>query len=405
MEALALFSAVLKLEQPWQIDRIDYKGEEPKEELHIYLSHTRRTKFEYDGDSYSVYDHQDRTWRHLDFFQSPCYLHARVPRIKHKDGMVKLVRVPWAQAGSSFTLLFENLLLALVSFGLSMTKAGEATNIGRRRVFGLVQRRVSNALATQGLDTVKELSIDETSSKRGHQYLTILTDREARKVVGIAPGKDVEAVAQSLADAEVRGASKEDVKCIAMDMSKAFIAAATEHMPQADIVFDRFHITKKLNEHVDEIRRQEQKEAKDLKRTRYLWLKNNKDLTKKQKESIQYLEEAYPNLGQAYRLKELFKDVMDGAYKNSRLKPLNDWIKLAWNSGIHQMQKFVNFLHNHWYGIKTYFKKLATNALAESVNLKIQEIKRIAKGYRNIRNFITVIYFHLGGLDLFKPIE
>ena len=102
----------------------------------------------------------------------------------------------------------------------------------------------------------------------------------------------------------------------------------------------------------------------------------------------------------AYQLKEQFREVLNEARSNRKLKPLNDWTKIAWESGLEPIMDFVNMLHRHWYGIKTYFKKLSTNAFAERVNLKVQEIKQLARGYRNTTNFIIMIYFHLGGLNL-----
>lgn len=400
MTQIELFTIALNLESPWSIKSIRF---EPTAigsyDLHIDIVHQRGVRFEYEGNEYPVYDHQERTWKHLRFFQHECYLHARVPRVKTDDGKYRLISVPWAQTGSSFTLLMEKDVLSLIRAGLSATQAGKRFSITGKRVFGIVRRHVSSALSEQPLDNVKALSVDETSRCKGHNYLTIMCDREAKKVVGIAPGKDKEAFAHALIDMEVRGADRTKVKSVTMDMSKSYIAGVEENLAQVDIVFDRFHIVKKMNEAVDAIRRADQNEFKALKNSRYLWLKNHSSLGKAQQERVNQLAMAYPNIGTAYRLKELLKVVLDDARYNKRLTPINDWIKEAWNSEIKEVQDFVNMLHRHWYGIKTYFKKVADNAYAERVNLKIQEIKRTAKGYRNIQNFILMIYFHLGGLD------
>jgi transposase len=302
--------------------------------------------------------------------------------------------------GSSFTLLFEQLVQDQVKGGMSARSAGNLLGISGKRVFGIINRRVSIALSNQDLEPVKHLSVDETSSRRGHKYLTVMTDREAKKVVGVSVGKDKIAFDNALIDMEVRGAYREQVRSITMDMSKSYIAGVNETMQQAEIIFDRFHIASKMNEAVDAIRRADQKEYKALKGSRYLWLRNSSALSEKQRAEVDTLSQAYPNIGEAYRLRELLKQVMDDAIISSRITPLNNWIKAAWASGLEPIRDFVNMLHQHWYGIKAYFKQVASNAFAERVNLKIQEIKRTAKGYRNIRNFITMIYFHLGGLDL-----
>lgn len=399
MEEISIFAKALELESPWEIKSLDLKREEEKKILKIELSYKKGSKFEYEGEMYSVYDHKARSWRHLNFFQHECYIEAKVPRIETKEGKVKQVKVPWAKPGSSFTLLFEKDVLDLIRDGMNMSKVGSRLGLYGKRVFRIVSRYVSEALATQELSTVKELSVDETSTRKGHNYFTILADRKAKKVVGIAVGKDKEAFAHALVDMEIRGADRHKVKAVTMDMSTSYIAAVNEYMYQADIVFDRFHIVKKMNEAVDEIRRKEQKEYSELKKSKYLWLKNNSKLNIKQKERVNYLSVAYPEIGTAYRLKELLKKVLDNAYQDQRLKPLNEWIKEAWKSKLKPIRKFIKMLRNHWYGVKSYFKRLATNALAERINLKIQEIKRNAKGFRNPFNFSIMIYFHLGGLN------
>jgi transposase len=400
MDELPIFTAALGIEAPWYIKRVYFEMEDDQSRLFIEVAHKRRTKFEYQGNSYPVYDHQKRRWRHLNFFQHECYLYGDIPRVKTEDGHVRLVDVPWARPGSSFTLLFEQMVLAQIKGGMSARSAGELLGISGKRVFRIVNNCVSTALSNQDLDTVKHLSVDETSSRRGHKYLTIMTDRDAKKVVGVAVGKSKEAFYNALIDMEIRGSDSAEVRSVTMDMSKSYIAGVNETMPQAEIIFDRFHIASKMNEAVDTIRRTDQKHYKELKGSRYLWLKNNASLSEKQRAEVNMLSQAYPNIGEAYRLRELLKQVMDDAIRSSRLTPLNNWIKEALASQLEPIRDFVNMLHQHWYGIKAYFKNVASNAFAERVNLKIQDIKRTAKGYRNIHNFIIMIYFHLGGLDL-----
>jgi transposase len=400
MKKIDIFTAALELQAPWYVEDVQLFGQGKDKELHIYVNHERRKKFKYESEEYPVYDHQKRTWKHLNFFQHACFIHASVPRVKTKEEEVRLIEVPWAKPGSSFTLLFEQDVLKLIEEGMSASAVGRRLNIGSKRVFGVVRRYVSQALATQDIEIVKELSVDETSSSKGHNYLTILADREAKKVVGVAVGKDKDAVAHALIDMEVRGGDRTKVKSVTMDMSRSYISATNEYMPKAAITFDRYHISALLNKAVDEIRRRDQRQYDEIKNSRYLWLRSHQNLNEEQKERIDYLGNAYPNIGKAYRLKELLKQVLDDAHENNRLTPLNQWMKEAWATGLEPLRKFVDMLNDHWYGIKEYFKKVATNAYAERLNLKIQEIKRLAKGYRNTHNFMIMIYFHLGGLDL-----
>lgn len=401
MEEVNIFASALGLKEPWHIKSIRFEsGVGGVEELHIEVEHRRGVKFSYEGEACPVYDQQKRTWRHLRFFQHDCYLHADVPRVKTGDGRVRLVDVPWAEAGSSFTLLFEQDVLKLLGGGMSASAAGRHYDMDSRVVFRMMARHVSQALSTQDLQDVRDLSVDEVSRAKGHHYMTIMCDRRAKKVVGVAPGKDKEAFAQALLDAEVRGADRSKVRTTSMDMSRSYISACGEALPQSDIVFDHFHIAKQLNEAVDRIRREEQRQFREeLKNSRYLWLYGQEKLNAEQRERLTVLAEAFPNIGEAHRLKELFRAVMAQALNSRSLGPLNAWIKEAWNSGLAPMREFVNMLHDHWYGVKTYFKYLADNAFAERVNLKIQDIKRTAFGYRNVHHFTLMIYFHLGGLN------
>jgi transposase len=399
---LPIFTAALGIEEPWFVRSVKFSQQEDGQKvLHIEVDHTARSLFAYEETSYPVYDHQPRSWRHLNFFQHHCYLHARVPRVRlGPDGLVKLVEVPWARPGSSFTLLFEDDVIALLQQGMSNSAIGKRLGIGDKRVFGIARHRVSTALSEQHLESVEELSVDETSSRKGHNYFTILADRTAKKVVGVAIGKDKEAFAEALVDMEIRGAYRQQVKAVTMDMSTSYIAAVNEWMAQAAIVFDRFHLVKKLNEAVDQVRRTEQRQFKELKNSRYLWLRNQDDLSLDQQGKMETLAAAYPRIGTAHRLKELFREVLDEAHRTYNLTALENWIKLAWDSEIPSLRAFVDMLNTHWYGVETYFTRLSSNAFAERVNLKVQEIKRLAKGYRNSYNFSIMIYFHLGGLNL-----
>lgn len=286
-------------------------------------------------------------WRHINFFEHECYLFAHVPRVKTKTGQVLLVEIPWAQPDSSFALLFEAYAALLVKGGMPMRVAGDYLSIDGRRIWTIINRKVSEALSDQPLEVVKHLGVDETSTKKGHQYITVLTDVERKKVVGLAPGKDAEAFNNALIDMEIRGADRNRVSVITMDMSPSFISAASKKMPNAKLVFDRFHLEQSMNKAVDQVRIEESRPYKDLNKTRYLWLKSERNLREDQQQKINDLAEAYPRLGQAYRIKEQFKEVLNEAYFCSKVSPLERWMKVAWNSRIEPIQNLVNTIAKH----------------------------------------------------------
>ena len=143
MDDKEIFASGLGISNPWYIDRIELLGEGLKKEFHIYIDHKKRSLFSYEGKKYAVYDHQERTWHHLRFFQHECYLHARVPRIKTESGQVKLVELSWAQPGSSFTLLYEYDVLDLIAEGMNLSEVSRRLSIGDKRVARIVKRHVS----------------------------------------------------------------------------------------------------------------------------------------------------------------------------------------------------------------------------------------------------------------------
>ena len=406
MKQEELFSMALGLTAPWYISKIEFKDSETHsegKELHLYVEHKKGAKFEVSGQSYSKYDSQSRQWRHLNFFQHLCYLHCDVPRVRTATGHTVLVDVPWSNVGSSFTLLFEAYAMLMVKSGMSLSSAGRCMHIDGRRIGRIIKSAVDEAMQTQGLEQVQEAGLDETSIRKGHNYVTVLTDRKRKKVVGLGLGKDKAAVQVAVNEMAARGSKGEKVETLTIDLSPAYISSSQELFANAEVVFDRFHLDQLLGKAVDEVRREEQKESAELKNSRYFWLRNEKNLSKEKLERVHYLEKTYPRIGKAYRLKEQFKEIWNNPTKATAIEDLEKWLEMAWDSSIVPMQKFVNTINAHWYGVETYFDKIQTNAFAERVNLKIQEIKRIAKGYRNTNNLFAMIYFHLGGFVFDRP--
>jgi transposase len=400
MDNIQIFTMALGLQPPWHVSKAEFLLEDGLPTLNLYIDHQPSAKFVVDGEACSIYDHVNRKWRHLNFFQHKCYLHAKVPRVKTSDGGTVQVEVPWAERGSGFTLLFEGYAMWLVKNGMSLSAGGELMGVEGRVLGRIIQNRVAQALADQSLEQVVDLGIDETSFSKGHDYVTILTDKEAKKVVGIGNGKDAQAVRDALCDMEIRGADKEAVETVSLDFSAAFISACNKHLGQAEMVFDRYHLDSLLSKAVDKVRREDQKHNDGLKRTRYLWLHNNENLDEAKRALVAQLEATFPRIGLAYRLKEQFKEVFREADPALAMEHLKLWVNKAAQSALKPICEFTQTVTRHWDGITAYFRLSTTNAYSEAVNLKIQEIKRIARGYRNRINFHNMIYFHLGKLDL-----
>jgi transposase len=406
MNSEQIFGIALGLKEPWQIQGIDFKeGENGGKELHLTIGFPRGSKFkDLNGKECSVYDTVPRTWQHLNFFQHLCFIHCRVPRIKDKGtGKVKQVSVPWSRANSGFTLLFEAFAMALIEREMPVNKVAEILQVYPKRLWTIFNYWINIAYQADDQKEVTVLGIDETSSKKGHEYVTIAVDMDKRRVLHATEGKGKETLTKIREHLGQKGVNPEQIKNICMDMSPSFIAGAIDEFPKSAIVFDRFHIVKLLNEAMDDVRKKERIQHQLLKNHRYTFLKNERNLSSKQKEQRDEILELLPVIGEAYRFRELFNDLWDFDKKEQAAGFLAFWCDLVEESKIIPFKKFVKTIKAHWSGITNYFDSKISNGVLEGINNKIQLAKRRARGYRNINNFINMIYFIAGKLKFNYP--
>ena len=167
----------LGIEAPWKL--VDQRLDTDKQphELHLTIKAERGSKYACPvcGEACAAHDFQEKTWQHLNFFQHHCYVHASVPRVKCPDHGVKLVDVPWARKGSAFSLLFEQAALTLVR-EMPVNAAARIMEITDKRLWRVVQHYVAKAVASFDLSAVQAIGLDETASKRGHNYVTVFID-------------------------------------------------------------------------------------------------------------------------------------------------------------------------------------------------------------------------------------
>ena len=304
-----LFSLALGLVPPWLVDHVTFTVEEKRLDLHINFPKGSRFACSVCGEECPVHDTRDHTWRHMDFFQHEAYLHARVPRVKCQEHGVHQISVPWAREGSRFTLLFEALIMTLVREMPVLTAArmvGETDKL----LWRVIDHYVPEARAAVDMANVHAVGVDETSSRHGHDYITLFVDLNARRLLFATPGKDAKTFERFSADLQAHGGSAEAITDVSMDLSPAFQKGAAEHLPNAEITFDRFHLMKLVNEAVDDVRKGEVLTQPNLKKTRWLWLKNDCNLKMKQKEKLQeLLKDQNLKTAQAYQFRLTFQDI------------------------------------------------------------------------------------------------
>lgn len=283
-----LFETALGIEEPWHIKDVSF--ERAERTLTIFIDFAAGSRFSHpDADgTHPAYDTTTKRYRHLNFFQHECFLEVRVPRIQLPDGSVRLVEPLWAGKLAGFTLLFEALVLMLCR-QMTFAACARLVNESWHRVASICGRYVDLALDGADFSEVRALAVDETSRCRGHNYVTLAADAEQRAVIFVTEGKDAEAIEDLAKDLVAHGGNPEAIDSVSIDMSPAYIKGVTEHLPNAEITFDKFHVIAHASKAVDQTRRIEQKVDPDLKGLRWVLLKDRSKLDKQQEEELNTL--------------------------------------------------------------------------------------------------------------------
>ena len=227
-----LFEAALGIKSPWFVQAVAFDASERRLTVGVDFAPGSRFAHPTTPGEHPVYDTQIKRLRHLNFFQHECHIEVRVPRVRLPDGKVALVEPDWVGKLSGFTLLFEALVLMLAQ---QMTFAAVARIVGEtwHRVHAICSRYVDLALTHADLSAVDTVAIDETSYKRGHNYLTLAADADARKVVFVTDGRDADTIAGFTAHLRAHKADPQNITCVSIDMSPAFIKGVTDNLPNA----------------------------------------------------------------------------------------------------------------------------------------------------------------------------
>lgn len=396
MKDMDIFQAALGLGEEWIVVKTEFKPQEKR--LDICLDFLPGTQFPCPVCNLpnTVYDTTERTWQHLNFFQYATYIHARLPRIDcQKDG-VKQIQAPWARERSGFTLLFEAMVMAL-SDEMPICSIAEMVGVHDTRIWRIIEHYVNKDVNNLDLSKVAKVGVDETSSKRGHHYVTLFVDMDTSKVIFVTKGKDADTLKAFTAHLEAHKGSPDQILEFSSDLSPAFISGITTYFPNTHITFDKFHVMKLLNKAVDETRRCEQTQEKNLKSSRYVWLKNPNNLSKKEQIKLDTLSGKKLKTGRAYRMKLIFQELF--TYEEDHaLSCLKKWYVWVMHSRLEPMKAFARTLKKHWDGIVRWFKTKLTNGILEGLNSLVQAAKTRARGYRSVEYFKLMIYMVAGNM-------
>jgi transposase len=403
IDSRTLYATLLGLKAPWEITDVEMK--QPPGEVHIRVALPEGTLWVCPecGSAAPIHDHQERRWRHLDTCQFPTIVHARVPRLQCPTHGIKQLAVPWAEAGSRFTALFEMLAIDWLKHA-SIKAVAAQLRISWAQADGIMRRAVARGLQRRQLEAPRYLGVDETSFQKRHEYVTTANDLERGVVLHVADDRGRAAL-----DSFWTSLSPEQhhrVEAVAMDMWEPYIRSTREHAPGADIVFDKFHVAQHLGDAVDRVRKQDHRVRLAegdaiLKGTKYHWLENPRGRSWSAARAFNLLRELAPRVGRAWALRQAAMALWDLRSQGVADRNFAVWYRWARRSRLEPMRKVAGMLKRHWANIRTYFVHRITNAGVEAINAKIQGAKRRACGFRNRERFRTAIYFHCGGLDLY----
>ncbi len=390
----------LGLSFPWKVMSSDFDAQAGRLDIRIDFPRGSRFCCPTCGTSGPAYDTREMTWRHLNFFQHEAHLHAGVPRVQCSRCGVKRAAVPWARDGSGFTLLFEALIIAMAR---TMPVRTVARMVGEHdtRLWPIVHHYVEMARDAADHSEVTRVAFDETSARRGHDYVTLFADLEKRRVLFATDGKDSATVAAFAAALTAHGGDPQAVAEVCIDMSQAFIKGVTEHLPQAGITFDKFHAIAIVNEAVDKVRRSEQKSRPELKNTRYIWLKNTTNLTGSQADTLDDLSQSNLKTARAYRIR--LPGPLQPAVRRGCGSLPQEVVFLGHSQSAAPIIEAAKTVKRHWDGILRWFETTIANGFMEAINSLVQAAKAKARGYRSTRNLKAIIYLIAGKLEIQLP--
>lgn len=402
-----LFAKALLIEQPWFIQEI--KFDLCQGQLDIFIDFERGSMFFYqdkelniDG-QFKAYDTCEKTWRHLNFFQYKCYLHAFIPRVDIGNGKVRQVQAPWEGHANGFTLLFEALVLQLVKL-MPVHQVAGLLGTYDLKLWNIMHAYTDKCRELEDFSTVERVGVDETAARRGHDYVSLFVDLDKKKTIFVTEGKGSETVEDFAKDLRGHNGNPEQIKEISCDMSPSFIKGVTDHLPEAYIVFDHFHVIKIINEAVDKVRKAEALTNPLLRSSRYVFLKNRQNHTAKQKEIFENLSLSAINLKtmKAYQIKEAFQQIYKTTNPKEFLRLLNKWYYWATHSRLEPIKEAAYTIKRHWYGIVNWVFLNIDNGILEGFNSIFQAAKAKARGYKRTSTIKTIIYILTGKLDFAK---
>lgn len=411
----ALFTSALGLQAPWSVEKVELDTARRRIDFELACKASAQPCPHCQAPGQGVHDRLKRQWRHLDFFQYEAWLHAEVPRIACTAcGKTTQMEVPWAREGSGFTALFEALALSLCQ-QMPVRQAAALLRCSDKQLWRRIEHYVDAARALEDMSAVSIVGIDETSLRKGQNYITVVHDLQTKRLLFACEGRDHQTVVDFAADLKAHGGDPAKIEHVCQDMSAAYAKGVSLALPQAQISYDRFHVVAMANEAMDEVRRQEMKtqpeaieqalggnERKLLRSLTWGMRRNPGQWSIKQFHAMHWLQQSTLKSARAWRLKMALRTVYANAAASNdpqqASKELQGWISWARRSRLESFKKFALTLRERFDAVVRGMLDSRSNAYVEAMNGLLQQVKRAARGFRTASNFIAIAYLRMSKL-------
>ena len=341
-----------------------------------------------------------RRFKGVPIGSKPVVIELPVQRIECEEcGVVRQVDIGFADERRTYIRAFERYVIEL-SRHMTMLDVARHLGVSWGLVKDIQKRNLERRFRNPRLADLDLIAIDEISIGKHHKYLTVVLDLKTGAVVHVGNGRGADSLDPFWKRIKRRGVK---LRAVAIDMSPSYIASVLENHPDAEIVFDHFHVIKMYNDKLSDLRRELYREAtgplekKVLKGTRWLLLKNPDNLNAKRNER-HHLEEALKlnePLALAYYMKEYLRQIWKQPKKAQAEEILDDWVVKAKVSGIKILVNFANTLITHRRGILAYYDYPISTGPLEGTNNKIKTLQRQAYGFRDKEFFkLKILALH-----------
>lgn len=354
--------------------------------------------------AHTVHDRRERTWRHLDLGGLATLLRYAIRRVVCRRCGVTTELIPWAEPGSGgFTREFED-RVAYITQRTDRTTVSTLMRVAWETV-GRIAARVAGRIGpSDPLKGLTHIGVDEISYRKHHKYLTVVVDHVLGRVVWVKEGRNAETL-QSFFD-DLGPQRTAQIQVVTLDMSASYIRAVQEAAPQAQLVFDRFHVQRLAHDALDALRREQWREqagteeGQAIKHMRWILLKNPWNLEHGDHERLAVLSRTNASLYRGYLLKEALIDVLDRRQVHVARERLTDWLAWAARSRLRPFVKLARTIRKYFDGILAYVATGLSNGRTEGLNGKIRTLTRRAYGFHSATSLIGLILLCCRGIEL-----